>query len=49
VDTKGQVHVNCRLGKETLASIGLNLPGFNSLINQGLMHKPHSLKVGALQ
>jgi hypothetical protein len=48
VDKKGQVHVNCLLGKETLATIGLNLPGFNSLINQGLMHKPHSLKVGAL-
>jgi hypothetical protein len=48
VDKKGQVHVNCLLGKETLATIGLNQPGFNSLINQGLMHKPHSLKVGAL-
>ena len=48
VDKKGQVHVNCLLGKETLATIGLNLLGFNSLINQGLMHKPHSLKVGAL-
>jgi hypothetical protein len=48
VDTKGQVHVNCLLGKEMLATIGLNLPGFSSLINQGLMHKPHSLKVGAL-
>ena len=48
VDKKGQVHINCLQGKETLATIGLNLPGFNSLINQGLMHKPHSLKVGAL-
>jgi hypothetical protein len=48
LDKKGQVHVNCLLGKETLATIGLNLPGFNSLINQGLMHKPHSFKVGAL-
>jgi hypothetical protein len=48
VDKKGQVHVNCLQGKETLATIGLNLPGFSSLINQGLMHKPHSLKVGAL-
>ncbi len=47
-DKQGQVHVNCVLGKETLATIGLNLGGFNSLINQGLMHKPHSLKVGAL-
>ena len=48
VDKKGQVHVNCLLGKETLATIGLNPPGFSSLINQGLMHKPHSIKVGAL-
>jgi len=48
MDKKGQVHINCLLGKETLATIGLNLLGFNSLINQGLMHKPHSIKVGAL-
>jgi hypothetical protein len=48
VDKEGIVHLHCRQGKETLATIGLNLPGFNSLFNQGLMHKPHSLKVGAL-
>jgi len=47
-DKEGIVHLHCRQGKETLATIGLNLPGFNSLFNQGLMHKPHSLKVGAL-
>ena len=28
--------------------IGLNLPGLNSLVNQGLMHKPHAMQVGAL-
>jgi hypothetical protein len=47
-DQKGQVHINCVQGKETLATIGLNQLGFNSLFNQGLMHKPRSLKVGAL-
>jgi len=32
----------------TLASIGLNLPGFNSLADQGFLRKPRSLKVGVL-
>ncbi len=48
VDKRGQVHVQCAQGKEVLAQIGLNTPGFNSLVNQGLMRKPHALKVGAL-
>jgi hypothetical protein len=48
VDKEGQVHIHCVQGKETVAVIGLNLPGLNSLINQGLMHKPHSMQVGAL-
>ncbi len=48
VDKEGHVHIYCRQGKETLATIGLNLPGFTSLFNEGLMHKPHALKVGAL-
>ena len=48
VDREGQVHINCLQGKETLAMIGLSLAGFNSLVNQGLMHKPHSQQVGAL-
>jgi hypothetical protein len=48
VDKGGHAHINCLKGKETLAMIGLNLPGINDLINQGLMHKPHSLQVGAL-
>jgi hypothetical protein len=48
VDKEEQVHIRCVQGKETLVMIGLNLPGLNSLINQGLMHKPHSLQVGAL-
>jgi len=48
VDKEGQVHVRCLEGKEELAMIGLNLPGFNSLVTQGWMRKPHALKVGAL-
>ncbi len=48
IDRAGKAHINCLQGKQTLAVIGLNLPGFNSLINQGLMHKPHTLQVGAL-
>jgi len=48
LDKQGQVRINCFQGKETLAVIGLNLPGFSSLVNQGLMRKPHALRVGAL-
>jgi hypothetical protein len=48
LDKRGQVHVRCMQGKEVLASIGLNAPGFQSLVSQGLMRKPHALKVGAL-
>jgi hypothetical protein len=48
VDKEGQVHIKCLRGKETLATTGLTLLGFNSLVNQGLMHKPHSVLVGAL-
>ena len=48
VDKEGQVHIKCLHGKETLAMIGLNIPGFNGIINQGLMHRPHALQMGAL-
>ncbi len=48
LDKESQVHVQCVKGKEILATIGLNVPGFQSLINQGWMRKPHSLKTGAL-
>jgi hypothetical protein len=48
VDKGGHAHINCLQGKETLAVVGLNLPGINDLINQGLMHKPRTLQVGAL-
>ncbi len=47
-DTKGQVHVRCLQGKETVAEIGLNVPGFSGLFNQGLMRKPRKLQVGVL-
>jgi hypothetical protein len=48
VDKRGQVHVLCLRGKETVVVIGLNLGGFNNLVSQGLLRKPHTLKVGAL-
>ncbi|HOC56871.1 MAG TPA: hypothetical protein PKI20_14720 [Verrucomicrobiota bacterium] len=48
VDKEGQVHIHCLHGKKTLATIGLNLPGLNSLIGQGLMHRPRAMQVGAL-
>lgn len=48
VDKEGQVHIHCVQGKVILATIGLNLPGFVSLFNEGLMHKPNAMKVGAL-
>jgi hypothetical protein len=48
VDKRGQVHIHCLQGKETLASVGLSLAGINSLHQQGLMRKPHQLACGAL-
>jgi hypothetical protein len=48
VDKAGQVRIRCVQGKETVALIGLNQRGFESLVNQGLLKKPHQLKVGAL-
>ena len=48
VDKRGQVHIHCVQGKETLASIGLTPVGFNSLFQQGLMRKPQKLATGAL-
>jgi hypothetical protein len=48
MDHENQVHIKCVQGKESLAEIGLNIPGWNSLANQGLLRKPSSLSVGAL-
>lgn len=48
VDKLSQVHIHCVQGKETLESIGLTVAGFTSLIQQGLMRKPHALKTGVL-
>ncbi len=48
LDKERQVHIRCLRGKEELAAIGLNLPGFQSLFSQGFMHKPRTIKVGAL-
>jgi hypothetical protein len=48
VDKRGQVHVHCLQGKNTAATIGLTVAGFESLYHQGLMRKPRALHVGAL-
>jgi hypothetical protein len=47
-DKRGQVHIKCLRGAETLTSVGLTVQGFNGLFNQGLMRKPRTLVVGAL-
>jgi hypothetical protein len=48
LDKRGQVHINCLRGAETLTSVGLTVQGFNGLFSQGLMRKPRALEVGAL-
>jgi hypothetical protein len=48
LDKRGQVHVHCVQGRDTVTSIGLTTAGFNSLVHQGLMRKPRSLQIGAL-
>jgi len=47
-DNTGQVHVRRMQGKEMMAEIGLNLPGFGGLFSQGLMRKPKKLQIGVL-
>jgi hypothetical protein len=47
-DAQGQVHIRCLQGKEIVAEIGLNIPGFNGLSSQGLMRKPRKMQVGVL-
>ena len=49
VDKREQIHIHVVRGKETLASIGLNVAGFSSLQQQGLMRKPRTLMTGALR
>ena len=48
LDAQGQVRIRCLQGKEIAAEIGLNIPGFNGLSNQGLMRKPRKMQVGVL-
>lgn len=48
MDKRGQVHIHCMRGLETVASIGLSVSGLNGLANQGLLRKPRALDVGAL-
>ncbi len=48
LDKRGQVHIHCLQGRETLATVGLTVAGFTSLYQQGLLRHPRSLKTGAL-
>ncbi|MGA2658368.1 MAG: hypothetical protein ABSH34_12750 [Verrucomicrobiota bacterium] len=48
LDTTGQVHIRRLQGKEIVAEIGLNMPGFSGLSSQGLMRKPRKMQVGVL-
>lgn len=48
LDKEGQVHIRCAKGKEILTTIGLNVPGFQSLVNQGWLKKPRAIRTGAL-
>ena len=48
VDKAGHVHIQCLQGKEQLAVIGLNQPGFAGLYHQGMMRRPHSLQTGVM-
>ncbi len=48
VDKRGQVHIDCCQGRDTAATIGLTVAGFNSLSQQGLMRKPRKVATGAL-
>src|SRR5262249_38598766 len=48
VDKRGQLHIHCTQGRNTGATIGLTVAGFNCLNQQGLMRKPRKLEIGAL-
>ena len=48
LDEAGKGRLRFLEGKETVKLVALNQQGFNALIEQDLMRKPHSLKVGAL-
>ncbi len=44
----GQAHIKCLEGNKTVKDVGLNPLGFNALIEQKLMRRPQSFKIGAL-
>jgi hypothetical protein len=49
LDKRGQVHLHCFQGKTVTTSVGLSVPGINSLCSQGLMRQPHAVQVGVLR
>lgn len=48
-DKAGQPHIRCLEGKDTVADVACTVPGLTSLMNQGLLRKPATWKVGALR
>ena len=48
IEKGGLPRLRCLEGQETVKLVALNPAGFNALIEQDLMRRPHSLKVGAL-
>ena len=48
LDKRGQVHIHCTQGRNTVATIGLTAAGFNCLCQQGFLRKPRKLDIGAL-
>jgi hypothetical protein len=49
LDKSGQAHILCVEGKDKVANVACTVPGITSLLNEGLMRKPRSWKVGALR
>jgi hypothetical protein len=47
-DKAGKPCLRCLEGKETVKLVAVNLQGFNALIEQHLLRRPQTLKVGAL-
>jgi hypothetical protein len=47
-DNAGNPRLRCLEGRETIKIVAVNLQGFSALIEQHLLRKPQTLKVGAL-
>lgn len=47
-DTTGKPRLRCLEGKDTVKLVAVNMQGFNALIEQRLLRKPQTFKVGAM-